>query len=450
MMALIPALHNALTAEHADNPAERPVAITAAATGREGLLQLQDELLGIVEVRDKKMAEYKHKAEETKQLQMLAEMLKREELKSRSKAFEEEQRKRRCMKEEELQRIVKVREEREREREERRATERHDQLERRQKSLVILQEMATKTKAERLTEQRERLLRYRERVTMDSRILSFLEHLQLTPSRIMHLLVTLRPHLPRMTYDDVLEFVVTGNRKVPSDMHAVDEQINNRLSGGDAHVGETENGAQENRFFIVDEGPSFWDSVMRIVAKQSDGQIRSNHIDAGKEEGERYLSRGTSGLFFHRRVNAVLDLFDYTMGTNETVSDPLPSLNVRSASRVLEKEALIGTEFCNGREALLACQERGLCVLHDNVCTLTALGFRYHYPFHDPEQMLGVQLARRRDKAREVMVEQRCANVEDEDHGEEEEEALVRDGTDDETMTSSAHDSTVCFTDELV
>ncbi|RNF26410.1 uncharacterized protein Tco025E_01373 [Trypanosoma conorhini] len=452
--ALIPALQKALTEERADNPAEMVVTTTAAATGRRGFRQLQDELLSTAELRAKAMAEHKQRADEAKKRQLLAEAQRNEAVMVRSKAFEEEQRKLRCMKDEELQCISRLREEREKESEERRVKELQNRLERREKAAAILQEMSAKTKAERLTEQRERLLRYRERVAMDSRISTFLEHLRLTPSRIMHLLATLRPHLQGMTYDDVLEFVVTGNRKVPSDLLAVDEQKNKLCRDGNARAGEATRSEEEKLSYFADEGPTFWDSVMQLVARQSGDKTRDNHVVAGEEEGEGALPSESYGLSFHRSVSAVLDLFDYTMGASETLPEPLPSLNVRGASRVLEKEALTGTGFGNGREALLACQRRGLCVVRDNLCTLTPLGFRYHYPFHDPEQTLGVQLARRRDKARAMMADRQCADVGD-DAGEEEEEeddedALVTGEAYDEAMTSFAEDNMVCFADEIV
>ncbi|RNF17167.1 hypothetical protein TcG_05798 [Trypanosoma cruzi] len=452
---LIPAIKEALLEEPLNHPLEttktKP-SLSAAAAARKGLLELQNELLGGTEMQRKMVAEQQQKEEDEKTMQLLAEVQKKEELRARTRAFESEQQKRWEMKDEEQKRIRRLREDHEREKEERREKERRDREERCQRAIAMLKEMAAKTKAERLVEQKERLLRYRECVTMDSRILSFLEHLRLTPSRIMHLLTTLRPHLPRMTYDDVLEFVVTGNRKVPGDIHAVDERTNNTTTGDNVHAGEVTREVKEQAVFFVDEGSSFWDSVMQLVAQQSNGQTRNTRVvGAGKEEYEGNFPKEALGFSFHRRMSAVLDLFDYSMGTNETVPNPLPSLNVRCALRVIEKEVLAGSGVCGVREAFLSCQQRGLCLLQNNICTLTPLGFRYHYPFHDPEQMLEIQLERRREKARAMMAERQSANLDDyEEEYEEQEDVLVNDGTDDETMPSLADDNTVCFTDELI
>ncbi|EKF37813.1 hypothetical protein MOQ_001982 [Trypanosoma cruzi marinkellei] len=453
--ALIPALKEVLPEEPLSHPVEATetkTSLPAAAAARRGLLELQNELLGGAEMRRKKVAVQRQKEEDAKTMQLLAEVQRKEEVKARTKAFENEQQKRWEMKDEEQKRIRRLREEHKREKEERREKERRDRQERCQKAIAMLKEMAAKTKAERLAEQRERLLRYRECVAMDSRILTFLERLHLTPSRIMQLLRTLRPHLPRMTYDDVLEFVVTGNRKVPSDMHAVDENTNNTNTGDYAHAGEVTGEVKEQAVCFVDEGPSFWDSVMQRVAQQSDDQTRKNRVGgAEKEAYERNLPNEALGSSFHLRMSAVLDLFDYSMGTNETVPNPLPSLNVRCALRIIEKEALAGSGVCGVREAFLSCQQRGLCLLQNNTCTLTPLGFRYHYPFHDPEKMLEIQLERRREKARAMMAERQCADSDvEEDEEEEQEDMLMEDGTDDETKPSLADGNTVCFTDEVI
>ncbi|KEG15613.1 hypothetical protein DQ04_00021110 [Trypanosoma grayi] len=414
-MILLPSLEKAAQQRDPSNPASV-----------DGFTRLHAQLCCAFENRAKVVAEQQQKKEESKKAQLLSAVWQKKELMEKANAFEREAQKFRVAKEEEHARIQQIREDRQREKEQRRERERREWQERRQKALALIQEMAEKTRVERLAEQREKLLQYRERVASLSRMSSFLEGLQVAPSRIMSLLAALRPYLHRMTHDELLEYVVTGDREVPSDMRAAD----------DAPLGECTKERAEETVYFSDEAPSFWDGVMQLVAKHSGEAIGNSHVEVEKEDVPCVPTGGPS---FHKRVSAALDLFDYSVGADASLPDPLPSVNVRTASRMLGREVLANTGFVNGREALLACQQRGLCVLRDGVCTLTRLGFRYHFPFHDPDLVLDVQLERRRREARRKLAEMQFHEA----GGEEEEE-------DEETMSSDTDGDEVRFTDEPV
>lgn len=442
---LLPALEKVALQESGDR--------TVANVGFTGLARLRRELLNVVEDQQKMRTEQRQKEDERRRLTLLADTQRAEELREKSTAFEKEMEGRRHAKREEMMRIHQLREEQERKKELRSAEERQKRNERRRKIVATLQEMTAKTRAERVAEHRERLLRYRKRVATVFRTSSFLESLHLTSSQVMRLMSTLQPYLHSMTPDDLLECVVTGNREVPSDMHVEDDDCNGTRD--EKCLGEAKEDVEDGD----GESLCFWDSVMRIMARQSVKETGDHHENTNEELGVHVSSslcsttnsttRGGGTFSFHRSVAGVLNLFDYSMGTNETLPDPLPSLSVRAASRLLEGAGvLVDGGFCNGREALLLCQQRGLCVLHEDVCTLTPLGFRYHYPFHDPEQMLDFQLAQRRGKAKEMLERRRqagdCAEAK-EKQGEEEGRVCLSD-----TTSWTTDDDVVYFADEFV
>ncbi|ORC90844.1 uncharacterized protein TM35_000072680 [Trypanosoma theileri] len=421
LITLIPALKKVILSEDKSNNS----------LGKEltGLSRLYESLLKTQEGRARTLEEEQQKKETEKRIRVLEAIQEKEELLANTKEFEREAQKRREAKEEEQMRIQRIREERQREKERKREQERKEQQVRRQKAAALVKEMALRTKVERLAEQQERLQRYRARVSSMTRMSTFLESVQLTPSRIMQVLLALRPYLPSMTHDDLLEFVVTGNRKVPNDMHTV-ENVDSS--------GNLKSPDKEERVCFSDEVPSFWDSVMQLVAQES-GTDTGNTLEFVEKENEKetYNDVKDIGVSFHKRVRIVLDLFDYSTGTNEALPDLLPSLNIRHAVRLLNSNKMF-----NGQELLLSCQQRGLCVMNNGVCTLTALGFRYHFPFHDPEMMLDIQFERRRAEVRAML-----ADVEPDDSDDYEDEESMNSSYQEE---EEEDDDVVCFADELI
>ncbi|KAH9580072.1 hypothetical protein LSM04_007444 [Trypanosoma melophagium] len=389
-----------------------------------GFSRLYECLLRTHESRNRIMEEEQQKKESEKKTRMLEAIQQKKELLANTIEFEREAQKRREAKEKEQMRIQRIREERQREKEQKREKERKEQQARREKAAALVREMALRTKAERFAEQQERLQRYRARVSSITHMSTFLESMQLAPSRIMQVLIALRPYLPSMTHDDLLEFLVTGNRKVPNDMQTIENVDSN---------GNLKSTNEEERVCFSDEVPSFWESVMQLV-NQGSGSDTSKTLEAVEKEGENeYYSSGKDvGASFHKRVCDVLDLFDYSTGSNETLPDLLPSLNVRHAVRLLTSN-----NINNGLDLFLSCQQRGLCVMNNGICTLTALGFRYHFPFHDPEMMLDVQFERRRTELRAMLADVEYGDSDD--YGDEE-----------STNSSSKEEDVVRFADEII
>ncbi|KAG5498725.1 hypothetical protein JKF63_03013 [Porcisia hertigi] len=295
-------------------------------------------------------------------------------------------------------------------------------------ALQTLQRKAEETRLEAEAARRRRFMSYKRRLESEYRVSTFLEHLQLSSARVMEVREQLRTVMDRITPDDLLEYLVSGVAKVPADMldDADDERVDiaHTTADGDTVVGDKQAPVGElnpkrkapepvahlDRPF--EECHGFWADVMdgaSINARTAhqDGAGSSSRplgevgaaqpmgkVDAPSPATDRICS-------FHARIAPLMDLFCYDDGDEfGRVPDRLPYLRLRTASRVWPAAKIQSLGFTDVHEAFGRMGERGLVRLYDGVVQLTLLGFRYHYPFHNPEGMLEVLLREAQEHAR--------------------------------------------------
>ncbi|SCU69431.1 uncharacterized protein TEOVI_000099700 [Trypanosoma equiperdum] len=422
-------------------------------------LNMQRCLLSSMELRCRGREEQQRREEEAMRVQLFASVQRTEEILKKAAEFEENLRLRNESREREHAFIQNIREGRLREREERHTRERLLAQENMQKALMTLTEMNVKTKNAKEVEQKERLRLYRIHFGAISRMSSFLESLQLSSARVMTIMNTLRHYISTMTQDALLEYVVTGNREVPGDIHPTDG-VGCTIGAKSANVERVpscESVEDAEHATFGNEKPTFWESVMQLVKSTAEDVENTDDVDnkAKKQSSLTQVATAdtalSNGASFHKRVTPILNLFDYSLKRNEVFPNPLPMVEVRTAMRVLPQDTLARTSFTSVYDALLACQERGLCVIRDGSCTLTPLGFRYHVPFHDPNAKLVLQLERRRCEAG-AMVARR--NMESQGNGEccdaENDSDEVNNKRDLYETDSDADASVVQFCDEII
>nr|CCC48517.1 conserved hypothetical protein [Trypanosoma vivax Y486] len=331
-------------------------------------------------------------AADAKEFERMA--IKREEAKAKRQAF-----------------VRFVREMQTQEHKERLLCQQQERVERKDIRSVAVCEARSLARKALVAEQRERLRSYCASTDTMFRLTKFLEGLQFTTTRIVSVMNTLRPHLPNITVDGLLEFLVTGCMEVPADIlptHGGYVAVGESNKGENAPVAESRN---DEFLCLEDDCHSFWDTVMQMAAASSgEGSLQQSPTNDLSEVGAvspacAVNAASICGPSFHKQVSPVLDLFSYSMKSNGELPDSMPAVRVSIASKIISDTSLSWTSFSSARDVLLACQQRGLCVLRDDLCELTPLGFFYHYPYHDPEATLEVEVARRRLAVRSLFAE---------------------------------------------
>ncbi|KPI90196.1 hypothetical protein ABL78_0714 [Leptomonas seymouri] len=283
----------------------------------------------------------------------------------------------------------------------------------RQCALESLKQNAGYARTQREAARRERFAAYQQRLQGEYRVATFLEHLNLSSARVMEAREALRSVMLTITPDDLLEYLVSGEAKVPSDMMEEgegDEEAEAHLEGG-AAVPDAAPAAPPKTSTeapgCVGERRDFWaeimDHAMPVASSVPSSMLPV--VAAGAALSPQAPCTAYRRRSFHKRVAPLLDLFFYEDGDEYgTVPDVLPAIRLRIASNVWPpaKTKILG--FANLREAFDCMQQRGLVQIRDGVVQLTLLGFRYHFPFHDPEGTLEVHLQEARELVRALVV----------------------------------------------
>lgn len=146
---------------------------------------------------------------------------------------------------------------------------------------------------------------------------------------------------------------------------------------------------------------------------------------------------------FHARIAPLMDLFCYDDGDEfGRVPHMLPNLCLRMASRVWPAPRVQSLGFTDVRDAFERMRDRGLVRIQDDVSQLTLLGFRYHYPFHDPDGMLEVHLREARERVRALVETQkgwRRDNAADDESSEGDESVVAKEDEANEEDETSGH-----------
>ncbi|KPA83288.1 hypothetical protein ABB37_02956 [Leptomonas pyrrhocoris] len=298
-----------------------------------------------------------------------------------------------------------------------------------------LKQMAEQSRARREAARRERFAAYQQRLQSEYRVATFLEHLNLSSARVMETRDALRKVIDKITPDDLLEFLVSGEAKVPSDM--VEE-----VEGGDEEDEEDETAAVRaaaapgtalvTPASVSSEVPrctgerrDFWAEIMDH-AVPADSVVLSRVLPVAATTADAAPPAPPTAYrqwSFHKRVTPLLDLFFYEDGDEYgKVPEVLPTLRLRVASGVWPSAKTQTLGFANLREAFDRMRQRGLVQMRDGVVQLTLLGFRYHFPFHDPDGMLEVHLREARERVRALVAHRHAAAEEGNDEANESEE----------------------------
>lgn len=302
----------------------------------------------------------------------------------------------------------------------------------RRAGLAVYLEKQKRSRADQEAARRQSFLRQKQRMHTHFQISTYLEHLKLSSSRLMKVRTALLPLMDQLTPDDLLEYLVTGIPKVPVDMLTD--------SGEENGAEKAEVGVQSN-----ETRGDFWEDIMsslQATATPSDGDAKALYhavVSGSTASGSQTMCFQRS---FHSRVRPFLDLFCFDGGDEyDKVPSPLPSLHLRIASRLLPLADVVALGFCDVRDAFLALQCCGLVKIRGgSVAQLTLLGYRYHYPFHDPEGMLEVRVCEARDRVRAAVENQKktldssVASDYEEDNEEGEEEEDYDFSTDDDQL----------------
>ncbi|KAG5472449.1 hypothetical protein LSCM1_03848 [Leishmania martiniquensis] len=299
----------------------------------------------------------------------------------------------------------------------------------RQIALETLRRKAVQTRAEADAARQRRFSSYQRRLQSEYRVSTFLEHLQLSSARVIEAREALRTIIDNITPDDLLEYIVSGTAKVPADMlgeeddaDAVDgvRAIGAALGKGSAAGAGFQAARQAPGLASPDHQATgqrrdFWEDVMgdtrthgRTFPQGGDESIDRRMLDIAPESAGSTGAAASHQRSFHARIAPLMDLFCYEDGDEfGRVPDVLPVLRLRMASRVWPSPQVQSLGFADVHEAFERMRDRGLVRIRGDVAQLTLLGFRYHYPFHNPEGMLEVHLREARDRVRALVKAQR-------------------------------------------
>lgn len=213
-----------------------------------------------------------------------------------------------------------------------------------------------KAEVERATKRRAQFLAYKQRCIVSFKTTAFLNSLRLPSSDVQRVLDGLALQKPD-TYDDILEYVVTGSWGIPEDLlEEVEPDDEDDMDGG------------------------FWSHVLesRKAADPSDHS-------------------------FHYRVRKFLDLFCYDTDPHE-VPDCLPSISLMVAKKLVSVDMMEQSGFGTFEAVFHALQMKNLVLLCDGSAQLTRLGFRYHVPFYDPSGVLQGLIDAQKKKAIQLLL----------------------------------------------
>ncbi|XQJ29079.1 hypothetical protein NXY56_005116 [Leishmania guyanensis] len=339
----------------------------------------------------------------------------------------------------------------------------------RQVALETLRRKAVQARADADAARQRRFASCQRRLASEYRVSTFLEHLQLPLARVMEVRDALRTVADRITPDDLLEYLVSGKAKVPSDMLGEDDALdaNDEADAKDAAANEGNAsiyerqaehqaaGTSSPRPRATGERRDFWADVMDGVSTTARTPPLDNQEGIYRQTTEMSpaLAMTTADIMgayslhtqsFHARIAPLMDLFCYEGGDEfGHVPDALPILHLRVASRVWPASQVQLLGFADVREAFERMRDRGLVRIHDDVAQLTLLGFRYHYPFHNPEGMLAVHLRESQARVR-MLVESRNellrADNGSEEDNEDDSDIAAENGEKDDEDEASAHD----------
>jgi hypothetical protein len=281
-------------------------------------------------------------------------------------------------------------------------------------ALETLRQKAEQTAAHREAARLSRFAAYQKRLQSEYRVSTFLEHLNLSSARVMETRDALRKVIDTITPDDLLEFLVSGEPKVPADMmddragDAEDMMVEAAPTEKEAATPSMTGAPPAPRY--TGERRDFWAEIMdnAVPVEPVKPTPSSANAEAAvlREKLSGTPSTGYRRQSFHRRVSPFLDLFFYEDGDEYgNVPDTLPSIRLRLAASVWPpaKTQLLG--FDDLRDAFNRMQQRGLVQVDNGVVQLTLLGFRYHFPFHNPDGMLEVYLREARERVRAVVAQ---------------------------------------------
>eukprot|EP00796_Vickermania_ingenoplastis_P005971 gene5971-4280_t len=227
---------------------------------------------------------------------------------------------------------------------------------RRQCAIATAARMKAQSAQERLEKRRKDLQQYREASLRAFRASSFLHALGLTTSQVVSVIDNVVSKKPDVMPDDLLEYIVTGTAAIPRDIMDPEEQQGDQ----------------------PESPPSdFWDDVLNDKTPPK----KPDHS-------------------FHYQVQRFLDLFCYEGGdAYGTLPNPLPRISLKVCKKLLTSEDVSASGFHSLDEVFMSLSQKKLVRVKNEIAELTVLGFRYHFPFHNPEGMLEVLLRNQKERA---------------------------------------------------
>lgn len=255
----------------------------------------------------------------------------------------------------------------------------------RKEAVATLRQQNTQTGAEREAARIARRDRYQERMASLFRVSAFLEHLDLVPTRLMVIRNELHSVIDTISPDELLEFVVTGQRSIPADMV---------VESDDDRAGGAEGAAADKTVDVTD----FWGDVSRDGGVEGVRLMHANVTQATARAPESTHS-------FHYRLSPLLDLFCYAAGDQPgALPQPLPALKLSLAAKVLPRSFLAMRGLTSVADGFMKLQERGLVTVQDGRARLSVLGYRYHCPYYNEEGMLEVRVQANQARIREALL----------------------------------------------
>ena len=223
--------------------------------------------------------------------------------------------------------------------------------EQRQVSLKAAAEQVRQRNVEAKKKEKERAARVVAVTRSSAEVAARLRELKLPDSVVYSTVATLSTKIVDMSFDDVLEYVVSKGKRfaVPQDI----------LEDAD------DEGAVELNQEIFED---FWGAVCRDV------ESASNVSAAPQLKQVVMLDSNTS---MHRRLSFVLDIFNFDRAVDEK-DDVVPT---RIFHVLLSTDDAKNNGFVSVQSALAVCEECGLVTLASGLCSLTPLGHAYHAKF---------------------------------------------------------------------
>lgn len=282
-------------------------------------------------------------------------------------------------------------------------------------AVAVALERERQSAAEREVLRQKKIEEYKEASLRSFRASTFLHSLGFSTSRVITILNEVVSRKKDIRPDDLLEYVVTGNVSIPEDMlmESIDEA---------EQVGQKDKNSLEKQGAIADSKEevspiSFWEDV-----------LQGSSVLEGKKNPEKALQTPESHSF-HFRTRLYLDLFCYDGGDEYgQLPETLPQVSVKLAEKLLSPEEVAATGFCSANEAFCQLSRKTLIRLknkssgqRNTIAQLTPLGFRFHFPFHDPKGMLAVRIHAQKEKvltllkARQLSAQQETSRLHQED-----------------------------------